>query len=297
MLKALICPAPIEVFISYSQKDEGMLQQLSNYLDRLIREKLINPWHGQMITPGAEWDKEIGKHIRKAKLILLLVSPDFIASGYSFWVEARGALERSEAGKAIVIPVILRKTDWKSLEFGKYQALPTNGKPVEDWPNCDEAFLDIVGRIREEVKKFRARQVRLCAFIAAFLLACVLLTASQFSPWPRPPATVTITVIPPYSEFGGSTTNESIAGEVSGVSPENYRVVIYALTTTWYVQPMQAEPLTEIRPDGKWEAATHTGKRYLALLVRPDFSPPSPTATPPTRLKGVVAWAEVEGKR
>jgi internalin A len=59
-----------------------------------------------------------------------LISADFLASDYCFDIEMKTALERHAAGKAVVIPVILRPVDWKATPFRGLQALPRNGKPV-----------------------------------------------------------------------------------------------------------------------------------------------------------------------
>jgi hypothetical protein len=119
------------------------------------------------------------------------------------------------------------------------------------------------------------------------------------SPTPRiiHPA-IHITVVPAYDPVGGPNSKAHIAGEVKGVIPENYRVVIYALTIrTWYVQPTTAEPLTRIQPDGTWSANIQTGIRYAALLVPPDYNPLYTTSDQPNRMKGVVVATEVEGRR
>ena len=44
-------------------------------------------------------------------MILLLISPDFMASDYCYQKEMTRALERQELGEAIVAPVMLRATD------------------------------------------------------------------------------------------------------------------------------------------------------------------------------------------
>jgi hypothetical protein len=47
-----------------------------------------------------------------------------------------------------VIPVILRPCDWEHSPFAHLLAAPTDGKPVTKWANEDEAFLDVVQKIR-----------------------------------------------------------------------------------------------------------------------------------------------------
>jgi TIR domain len=107
---------------------------------------------------------------------------------------------------------------------------------------------------------------------------------------------ITITKIPPYDASGGRDSKGHIAGKVSGLKTNNYYVVIYAFTTMWYVQPTTANPMTEIKPGGTWEADIQLGSRYVALVVPPDYNPPYAITSPPTNLKGIVAATEVAEK-
>ena len=97
----------------------------------------------------------IDSHLEIADVILLLVSPDFLASRYCYDIEVRRAMELQQQGKARVIPVILRPCDWHSAPFAKLIALPRDGKPITKWPDRDEAFLDVVQQIRAALPQSR----------------------------------------------------------------------------------------------------------------------------------------------
>ena len=146
-------PHSIEIFYSYSHKDEDLREELGKHLASLKREGAITDWYDRKIGAGKEWEGEIDEHLNTARIILLLVSSDFIDSVYCNDVEVKRAMERHEAGEARVIPVILRPVDWKKAPFGKLLALPTDGKPVIEWPNKDAAFTDIVKGIRGVVEE------------------------------------------------------------------------------------------------------------------------------------------------
>jgi hypothetical protein len=139
---------PIEVFYSYSHRDEDMRERLNTHLSPLKQEGVISAWYDRAIAAGSEWQSEIDTHLDTADLILLLVSADFIASDYCYGVEMSRALQRHEAGEARVIPIILKPVDWQHASFAKLQVLPTTGKPITTWRNRDEAFLDVARGIR-----------------------------------------------------------------------------------------------------------------------------------------------------
>jgi hypothetical protein len=142
----------VNVFLSYSHKDARFRDELETHLSLLKRQGIIASWHDQNISAGTEWEHEIDTYLNTADIILLLVTPNFLASEYCYSIEMVRAMERHEARKARVIPIILRPCDWQSSPFGKIQVLPTGGKPVTTWPNQDEAFLDIAKGIRKAVQ-------------------------------------------------------------------------------------------------------------------------------------------------
>lgn len=143
----------IEVFISYSHKDKHLRGELENHLTRLKRTGVITIWHDRKIDAGQKWADQIDEHLNTAQVVLLLISSNFLASDYCYDVEASRAMERSRAGDAHVIAVILRPVDWEGTPFSELQCLPTNAKPVTSWSNRDKAFADVAMGIRKVVDK------------------------------------------------------------------------------------------------------------------------------------------------
>ena len=143
----------IEVFYSYAHEDEKLRNELEKHLTLLEREGVIRGWHDRKIVAGKEWQNEIDTHLDSSHIILLLVSPNFIASNYCWDIEVRRAMQRHEAKEARVIPVILDFVDWKSAPFGRLQALPKDAKPVKKWGNYNKAFLSVAEGIRLVAKE------------------------------------------------------------------------------------------------------------------------------------------------
>jgi hypothetical protein len=141
------------LFFSYSHADEAFRDRLEKHLSALKRLGAISTWHDRRITVGTELDNAIDHHLNGADVILLLVSPDFIASEYCYEREMNRALQRHSLHEARVIPVILHPCDWQDLPFGKLLAAPTDGRPISKWPNIDEAFLTVVNSIKAALKE------------------------------------------------------------------------------------------------------------------------------------------------
>ncbi|MET0622972.1 MAG: tetratricopeptide repeat protein [Pyrinomonadaceae bacterium] len=147
-------PEPLELFYSYSHKDKALRDELETHLAMLKNEGVIRGWHDRQIMAGQEWDGKIDEHLNSADIILLLASPDFLASEYCFDIEVARAMERHESREARVIPIILRPCEWQRAPFSKLQSLPIGLVPITRWPDRDEAFLNVTQGIRRVVEDF-----------------------------------------------------------------------------------------------------------------------------------------------
>lgn len=141
-----------KLVFSYSHVDEALRNELEVHLAALKRQGEIETWHDRRILAGQEFIGEIDRHFQEADIVLLLVSPHFIASDYCFDVEMAGALARHQAGEATVIPVILRLCHWHDLPFGKLLAATPDGKPVTQYPSLDEGFYQVVDAIKKAIR-------------------------------------------------------------------------------------------------------------------------------------------------
>ena len=90
---------------------------------------------------------------------------------------------------------------------------------------------------------------------------------------------IQITEVP--SRGAGPDLLETIAGTVRGVKPQDCKVVVFARTNTWYVQPYIDSSDTLINDDGTWRTDTHLGSEYAALLVKTSYKPPTTTGKLP----------------
>ena len=143
----------MKLFYSYSHRDENLRDLMERHLTLLKDEGYIDEWHDRKIQAGQEIHKEIDRHLETSDLILLLLSPDFIASP-ECKSEMCKALKQKEERGTIVIPVIVRPCTWKDQKaISDLKAIPKDGKPIKKWDSEDEAFLNIYEEIKDVVKK------------------------------------------------------------------------------------------------------------------------------------------------
>jgi hypothetical protein len=143
----------INLFFSYSHRDEDLRNELEIHLTSLKRQGKISTWHDRRIGAGNEFDRSISDNLESADIILLLVSPYFIASDYCYEVEMKRSLEKHEKDEAIVIPVILEPCDWHDLPFGKILAATKDGKAISKFPNIHDGFLEVTKAVKDAAKR------------------------------------------------------------------------------------------------------------------------------------------------
>jgi hypothetical protein len=84
-----------------------------------------------------------------------------------------------------------------------------------------------------------------------------------------------------------------LSGYAYNVDPNTTKVVIYALTNQWYVQPLVDSPFTNIAADGSWTSSTYPWSRLVVLLVNPaNYTPAAIEVTNPALDPGVLASTE-----
>jgi len=99
----------------------------------------------------------------------------------------------------------------------------------------------------------------------------------------------------PVAAVGGASRMERIAGRVMGAR-RGQRIVLYAKSGPWWVQPTAAHPFTAITSESSWENTTHLGMEYAALLVDAAYNPPKISEVLPARGGSVIAVATVRGR-
>ena len=144
----------LKIFISYSHKDESFKDELVTMLAGLQRRKIVDAWQDRRIEAGDDWNESIETAMNECDLALLLVSPDYLASGFIQEQEQPIILERREDTKTRVIPIIVRPCMWLSEPaLSGIQSLPRDNKPIisfsKDNGDRDQIWTDIAQEIEK----------------------------------------------------------------------------------------------------------------------------------------------------
>lgn len=134
---------PRRVFLSYSHQDDAWRRRVVEALESLEKQQRIAAWDDHEILPGENWDKKIRQELDLADVILFLVSPAFIQSDYCRGVEVKRAVTRSDAGEAVLVPIIVHRCEFQKQPFAPFQAYPVDGFPLAEATDHEARLADL----------------------------------------------------------------------------------------------------------------------------------------------------------
>lgn len=142
----------LKIFISYSHKDSKYKVDLLSHLKSIELTHNVDVWHDGKILAGDTIDSEVLIQLGISDVVLLLISPNFLASSYCIQVELNKAIERHKKGQCIVVPVILSETIIDdSLPFSKLLRVPEDGKPIQKFKPQNNGYVNAVAKIKQMI--------------------------------------------------------------------------------------------------------------------------------------------------
>ncbi len=140
----------VEVFISYSHQDQEWLTKLQKHLKPIIRNQNLLVWDDTKIQAGAEWSKEIENALEAAKVAVLLVSPNFLASDFIQENELPPLLNAAQAKGLTIIWIPLSYSSYEETEIQKYQSAHPPDQPLNSLNQSeeDQAWVNICKKIK-----------------------------------------------------------------------------------------------------------------------------------------------------
>jgi AAA-like domain/TIR domain len=124
---------PVCLFISYSHKDRRWLERFQVHLKPLEFAGLVEHWDDTMLVTGERWKDAIRNTLATARMAVLLVSADFLASDFIINDELPPLLSAERERGLLIMPVILKPCRFAKTEsLAQFQAVNPDLRPMID---------------------------------------------------------------------------------------------------------------------------------------------------------------------
>lgn len=127
------------VFVSYSHKDTAFLDRLRVHLRPLERQGLMDTWDDSKIEAGDQWKAAIEEALGRARVAILLVSADFLASDFIVDNELPPLLAKAESDGTRIVPVIVKPCRFRrDKNLSRFQAINNPMTPLVNMSEGDQ---------------------------------------------------------------------------------------------------------------------------------------------------------------
>lgn len=149
-----------DIFISYSHKDEAWKDALKQQLQVLQLHTEFTVWDDRQIQMGDNWKPAIEQAISRAKIVILLVSSDFLASEFVTCQEIPKFLQRREQDGLRIVPVILRPCAWRTVYWlENLQGATKDNKPLSMYTLGSFELEQVFSEITEKVHSLLLNEI------------------------------------------------------------------------------------------------------------------------------------------
>jgi peptidoglycan hydrolase-like protein with peptidoglycan-binding domain len=152
---ASVTAPSISVVIVGHGRDEGWATALRKLLVEREGDRL-RVFSAADVPEGESWAAAL-EQVSAADLVLVLLSPAFLSSSWA-QTEVQTAIERTLAQETTLIPILVESVEWADSPFARFQALPRDGRPMNQWPDREAALSDVSQGILQVVARIREGQ-------------------------------------------------------------------------------------------------------------------------------------------
>ncbi len=150
-----------EVFISYSHKDKRWMERLRTMLKPAEANRKITVWADTNLRTGVKWHEEIQAALQRAKVGVLLVTMNFLASDYIRQHEFAPILEAAKSGGMTIFWVAVGSCLYEETYLKDYQCANDPQRPLENLSpaNRDKVLKEVAQKLIAAWNSYSSFQV------------------------------------------------------------------------------------------------------------------------------------------
>ncbi len=138
------------VFISYSHKDETWKDRVTTHLGVLEKQGILTLWNDRNIGTGTDWFPQIETELNQAKVVVMLITANFLTSPFILEEEVPRIVERRKKKGVLVVPVVVKPCAWKPVKWlSSMQLFPRDGAALSTLsePEADTQLANLAAMI------------------------------------------------------------------------------------------------------------------------------------------------------
>jgi hypothetical protein len=140
------------VFICYSHADKDSLERVQVHLKPLVKQDRIDLWDDTKIKAGEKWKEKIEEALSKARIAILLISADFLASDFIIDNELPRLLEAAKEKDTFILIIKVKACYLPAnSDLRQFQAIHNLNTSVAEQTtaNREVIYSDLFKRVEE----------------------------------------------------------------------------------------------------------------------------------------------------
>ncbi len=148
MAQTPVAKAGAKVLLCYCDADAAFCDEFARGLDSLRDEQLISSWQKWRVSPNDSGEFPAGD---ASQVVLMLLSPDFLATGFPQRKEFLARLSGDHGDRPTVITALVRAVEMTHRTLDDSVAPPLDSRPLSDADDLPSAVQEILAKICDAV--------------------------------------------------------------------------------------------------------------------------------------------------
>lgn len=143
------------IFVVFSHRDRNWLDSLRPHLSPFERQGLIDLWDDRSIHTRESWRDELRAALTSAAVVILLISPDFLASDFMVNNDMSSYLKADSTEGAAILPLLLKPSLFNRTSLVRLQTVNSPSHPLSEMSETEREalFVEVTRAVHEALKR------------------------------------------------------------------------------------------------------------------------------------------------